>query len=196
MIFYWILKLFVSVIFCFQFIIYACIMCIARFFPQTQEVLSLQNNMFLSVWGTSSYISLTVCVSPTAMFRALIVWESAYLRERNSLTYIWSARCLPVSVFPTHIISSHTCTFISISDTVRLILVYCRHTFLRNRKYYLCSMLDDCKRRNERETKRNETSRNESKRKETQEKRNEAKRDTTETKRNKTKYINKKWNEH
>ena len=29
----------------------------------------------------------------------------------------------------------------SITDTLRLILAYCRHTFLRHRKPYLCSML-------------------------------------------------------
>jgi hypothetical protein len=72
----------------FQFIMYECIMCIARFSPQTQGVLFLLNNMFLSVRGTSLYNSLTVCVSPTAMFRAIIVRESAYRRERNSLRNI------------------------------------------------------------------------------------------------------------
>jgi hypothetical protein len=74
----------------FQFIIYACIMCIAHFSPQTQEVLFWLNNMFLSVRGTSLYNSLTVCASPTAMFRAIIVRESAYRRERNSLRNILS----------------------------------------------------------------------------------------------------------
>ena len=65
-------------------------MCLARLSPPTQEVLFLLNDMLLSVRGTSSYISLTACVSPTAMFRAIIVRESAYRRERNSQRNIWS----------------------------------------------------------------------------------------------------------
>jgi hypothetical protein len=77
--------------FCFQFIIYTCIMCIARFFSQTQEVLFLLNNMFVFVRGTSSYISLTVCVPHIYASRYHCLRVCIYLREKQPKKYmVWS----------------------------------------------------------------------------------------------------------